>query len=276
MEKEVLREIQLTQLEIVKVVDEICEKENIQYYLCAGTMLGGVRHQGFIPWDDDLDIMLPRDEYTRLMRVLKEKLPKEYWLQTYDTDLDYWQAFAKIRKKNTVYKEKGMEKIPDAKCGIWIDIFPLDYASKKGTVNLKIRRLLTKGISFSLRRREFKLKYSAFSRRYIPLLVVLEFIPKKQIKKMQEKIMKQRSNKSKKYLVNLASTYEIDKETYPIEWFEAKERIKFEDTNLNIPKEYDKYLKQLYGDYMKLPPVEKRNGHNISEISNVVLKGAIK
>ncbi len=271
MEENLLRKIQLTQLEIMKVVDEICKKENIRYYLCAGTMLGGVRHQGFIPWDDDLDIMMPREDYRKLMEILKEKLPEEYWLQTYETDINYWQAFAKIRKKDTIYKEKGMEKISDEKCGIWIDIFPLDYAKKRGTIGLKIRRLLTKTISFSLRQREFGLKYSVFSRRYIPLLLFLGIIPKKQVKRLQEKIMEGGKNKSRKYLVNLASTYEIDKETYPKEWFENEEEIEFEDTRLSIPKDYDKYLKQLYGNYMKLPPVEKRKGHNISEFCNIVV-----
>lgn len=183
MRNELLRKIQMVQLEIMKVVDRICEEENINYYLCAGSMLGGIRHQGFIPWDDDLDIMLPREDYAKLLEILKKKLPEEYWLQTYDTDSEYWQPFAKIRKKNTIYKEKGMENFPDEKCGIWIDIFPLDYASERGTYCLKVRRLLTKVISFSLRRREFGLKYSAFSRRYIPMLLLSELIPKKKNKR---------------------------------------------------------------------------------------------
>lgn len=273
MRNELLRKIQMVQLEIMKVVDRICEEENINYYLCAGSMLGGIRHQGFIPWDDDLDIMLPREDYAKLLEILKKKLPEEYWLQTYDTDSEYWQPFAKIRKKNTIYKEKGMENFPDEKCGIWIDIFPLDYASERGTYCLKVRRLLTKVISFSLRRREFGLKYSAFSRRYIPMLLLSELIPKKKIKELQERIMVWGGQKKRRYLVNLASTYEVDKEIYPIEWFEPRERIIFEDTRFNIPRNYDEYLKQLYGDYMKLPPIEKRSGHNISEISNIVIEG---
>lgn len=271
MEKHVLKKIQITQLEMIKILDKICQEENIKYYLCAGTMLGGIRHQGFIPWDDDLDIMLPRKEYIKLLKVLKYKLPKEYWLQTYETDSNYWQAFAKIRKKNTVYKERGMENIPNEKCGIWIDIFPLDYAYKIG-VFLKIRQFFVRIISFSFRRRIFKLNYSAFSRRYFPILVFLNFIPKNFLVQIQEKIMIRNNRKyAKKYYVNLASTYDIYKETYPVDWFEETERIQFEDTYLNVFKEYDKYLTQLYGNYMQLPPLEKRKGHNIADLSDIIV-----
>lgn len=263
-----LRKIQLTQLEIVKEIDLICRNNRIDYYLCAGTALGAIRHNGFIPWDDDLDIMLPRGEYTKLLRVLNNELPKKYWLQSYETDPHYWQPFAKVRKLGTIYKEKGMESFADEKTGVWVDIFPMDFAKKKDSLSLKWTRYWVKMISFTLRVREFNLKNSSFSRRYALSICFLRLFPSTILKKIQERIM-QSEEAGASYYVNLASTYEISKETFPIGWFIESSRVAFEDAELPVANGVHKYLQQLYGDYMKLPPEEKRNGHNISEICKV-------
>ena len=269
-DQKLLRKIQLIQLEIMKQVDTICKKHNIKYFLCGGTALGAVRHNGFIPWDDDLDIALPRDQYNRLLNVLKTELPEQYWLQSYATDEHYWQPFAKIRKVGTVYKEKGMEKLDDTACGVWIDIFPFDYAGKKGTFRLKWKGYWVKLISFTLRAREFHLKNSSFSRRYVPAILLLRCFPSSVLKKMQEKIMCGDTEKAMNF-VCFAGAYGIKKETYPLVWFEELIDIPFEDAMLSIPKGYDNYLKQLYGDYMQLPPVDKRKGHNISDLCKIIV-----
>jgi len=270
MDKEntLVRQIQLTQLEIMKEIDVVCRKEGIDYFLCAGTALGAVRHKGFIPWDDDLDIMLPRNEYVRLMEKLKNELSDKFWLQTYETDSHYWQPFAKVRKRGTLYKEKGMESIPDEKCGIWVDIFPMDYAKKKDSLSLRWARFWVKIISFTLRVQELKIKNSSFSRRYAPLIGVLRLCPSKILKMIQVNIMQSKGERAE-YYVNLASTYEVNKETYPITWFCEAKRVPFEDTELPIAIGAHEYLQQLYGDYLQLPPEEKRKGHNISDITKI-------
>lgn len=265
-----LKKIQFTQLEIMKNIDAVCKRHNIKYYLCAGTALGAIRHHGFIPWDDDLDIMLPREEYNRLLNALNIELSDQYWLQSYSTDEHYWQPFAKVRKTGTVYKEKGMEKFDDSRCGVWVDIFPMDYAGDKGTFGLKWKRYWVKVISFTLRIREFHLNNSSFSRRYAPAIMLLRCFPSSVLKRMQEKIMLGNKKKARNF-VNLASTYEIDKETYPIAWFAEEIFTQFEDYVLPVPNGYEDYLKQLYGNYMELPPVEKRMGHNISEICKIII-----
>lgn len=195
MEKELLRKIQLTQLEIVKEIDLICKKNGIAYFLCAGTALGAVRHNGFIPWDDDLDIMLPRDSYDNLMKALKCQLPEKYWLQSYETDKHYWQPFAKVRKIGTVYKELGMESFDDKKSGIWVDIFPMDYVRDKDSHSLKWDRFWVKMISFTLRVREFKLKNSSFSRRYVFPIIFLRLFSSEKLKTMQERLMRGKKRK---------------------------------------------------------------------------------
>lgn len=268
-EKSVATKVQLAELEIMKAIDKICRDNGIIYYLCAGTALGAVRHKGFIPWDDDLDIMLKREDYDRLIELLKTELPSDLWLQCYDTDKNYWQPFAKVRKLGTVYKEKGQEKLPDEKCGVWVDIFPLDYAKKIG-FSLKFRRFITKTVSFSMRQREFGLKFSVFSKRYAPLLMFYRLFPKSFLKKLQ--LMAMRCNsRNKNLIVNLASTYEVNKETHLSEWFDSAIDMSFEDTVFLVPCGYDMYLKHLYNDYMQLPPEDKRRGHNIDDFSNIVI-----
>lgn len=271
MNSDLIRKVQLTQLEIMKTIHKICVDNDIKYYLCGGSALGAVRHQGFIPWDDDLDIVLPRNDYDELIEKLKECLPDKYWLQDYTTDENYWQPFAKVRKRGTIYKEAGMESIDDEKCGVWVDIFPLDYAKKQNSVGLRLRKLLVRTIGFSLRQRILKTSWRSFSRRYIPIMLFWHLFSVTKLKKIQVMKMKGKMNDQLPYWVSLSSTYNLDKETYPSFWFAEGVEKQFEDAMLVIPKEYHNYLSQLFGDYMQLPPVEKRQGHNISNDVDIVV-----
>jgi len=271
MTSDMQRKVQLTQLEIMKAVHKICVDNDITYYLCGGSALGAIRHKGFIPWDDDLDIMLPRKDYEVLVQKLREYLPDTYWLQDYSTDENYWQPFAKVRKVGTVYKEVGMESIEDSKSGVWIDIFPLDYVKKKNSINLKLRKSIVRTIEYTLRKRTFHVAWGSFSRRYIPAMVLWSVFPMSLLKRIQVKAMKGNTNDGLPYLVCLLSSYNLNKETYPQTWFAEGIEMQFEDVKFTMPKEYDKYLTQLFGDYMKLPPVEKRKGHNISPDVDVIV-----
>lgn len=118
-----IKDLQRIELEMLLEVDRICKKYNIRYFLVAGTLLGAIRHKGFIPWDDDIDICMPVEEYRKFCKVAKTDLKKEYFLQNSDTDFsNRW--FSKVRKNNTTCIEKGYEKSKIHQ-GIWIDIFPL-------------------------------------------------------------------------------------------------------------------------------------------------------
>ena len=105
MEQEILRKVQMTQLEIAKEIRRVCEENNIRYFLADGTFLGAVRHQGFIPWDDDMDLAMPRADYERFCRIAPEKLDPKYCLQTWYSDPNYALPFGKVVKRNTVYLE---------------------------------------------------------------------------------------------------------------------------------------------------------------------------
>ena len=126
-----LRQVQLKQLEIAKEIKKICDENEIKYFLDSGTLLGAVRHKSFIPWDDDLDIGMLRDDYEKFINIAPQKLSNNFILQTWKTDEEYANAFAKIRMKNTLYIESSTNG-NNMNHGIFIDVFPYDtYPNKK-------------------------------------------------------------------------------------------------------------------------------------------------
>ena len=127
MEQEVLRKVQMTQLEIAKEIRRVCDENNIRYFLAAGTFLGAVRHQGFIPWDDDMDMGMMRRDYEKFCRIAPSKLKPEFCLQTWYTEPNYGLPFGKVMKRGTIYLEnKKTSRLQNN--GIYVDIFPYDYA----------------------------------------------------------------------------------------------------------------------------------------------------
>lgn len=271
MDQETLRKVQLTQLDIFKQVQKVAQANGIAVFLAYGTLLGAVRHRGFIPWDDDIDLFVLREDYDRLMSLLAAELEAPYWLQSYDTDPGYWQGFAKVRKSGTVYKEQATGRLDDSKCGIWIDIFPLDGAGRSGGWGLKLRKLLVETMGFSLQKRLLKRPLSCFSRRYLPLMLLWRPIPIRVLKRWQVRIARRHSRKPTKWLACFLGTDRIEKETFRAQWFSEAAQLPFEDVLCDVPHAYDELLTHVYGDYMTPPPPEARGGHNADGQSSVVV-----
>ncbi len=122
--KSTLRELQLCELQILKDVKRVCDNHRIKYYLSSGTLLGAVRHQGFIPWDDDIDIMMPYDDYRRFLKVAQGELGEQYFVQNSETDDSYAFAYTHIRKNNTAVL-RDWDLMNFSHHGVWIDVFPL-------------------------------------------------------------------------------------------------------------------------------------------------------
>lgn len=266
MENSSIEELKNVELEILKNFIEICNKLNLTYYLDCGTLLGAIRHKGFIPWDDDIDVIMPRPDYDEFMQKAGELLKPEYFLQNYNTDKQFQQAFSKIRDSRTTFIEKEIINL-DINHGIYIDIFPLDgynpeneEQNKKNEENFYLLRLQTQrrfeGFKILPEKQE---KFKISDKKYGKMTNYELNIEK-------EKIAKQYDYDECKYVKSYYSDF-ADNTPIPKEIFEKGELKPFESIMANVPQGYDEYLERLYGDYMKLPPLEKRvSNHNAKVI----------
>lgn len=259
-----LRKVQLLELEIAKELKRICEKNNIKYFIAWGTLLGAVRHGGFIPWDDDMDFGMLREDYERFINVCEKELDPKFFLQTWDTDPNFPFAYAKLRLKGTHFLEKFSEG-SRMNNGIFIDIFPMDnvpdpvfFSGIRTFRCFVLERLmwLKKGLGKNIKDKSAggKLKYNVFS-------FVSKAIPYKTLKRHYEKILcgsnfKETANISASTIDHLFGKNNIKRK-----WAEELEEIPFETTLFPAFKENKEFLILVYGDYMTLPPVEERQGH---------------
>ncbi|WP_312700201.1 LicD family protein [Sedimentibacter sp.] len=265
MYNENLRNVQLIELDILKEVDRICKKNNIEYFLDSGTALGAVRHQGFIPWDDDIDIGMTRANYNKFLTVAQKELKDDFFLQTKDTDPKAPYYFAKVRKNNTVFMEWNKRNL-DMHQGIYIDIFPYDNLPDNVDERIKFQKKCCKLYRFytirSTMDRDVKPQKTAkwllvaLIRRMIHFIV--KPIPINLVKEIVDRSFMKYNNVYTEYFTCLAygKSYIFNKNDF----FPLKE-AKFEDDFFRIAGNYDAYLKELYGDYMKLPPEDQRKGH---------------
>ena len=265
-DKELLRKLQLTQVEMLDEIVRICENNNLQYFLIGGTLLGAVRHKGFIPWDDDLDIAMPRKDYNKFRKIAKNELDKKYYLHDIDFDSKYWVSFIKIRKHNTIFEPKQDSTIDTPYKGVYVDVFPLDNANKEKSFLQDIQAKICKGLtSFQYRRRNATMitKMPIIIKIMYPLLSLFSI---KSISKLIDKLMQLNKNEDSKYFINIGSFINVHKQTILKDKFLPSTKIEFEGKLYCVPRDYDYVLNRLYGDYMTLPPENKRITHNPNRI----------
>lgn len=259
-----LEEIHIVQLNMAKEVKRICELHNIDYFLIAGTLLGAVRHGGFIPWDDDMDIGMLREDYDKFIKHAKEDLKDGYYLQTWDTDKNFVQPFAKIRKNGTLFVEAGSVNV-DYHKGIYIDIFPYDNVPEnkidKSIHKFKLfflRRLILLKAGYNLNRNNNlfkKIVYTCLN--YISGITSIDRY-KDLIKKNMTKYNKEKTDN----IVTVGGSYGYEGELIKRKWAKDLIDIKFEDEKFKCFKEFQEYLTDFYGDYMSPPPEDKRNNRH--------------
>lgn len=255
-----LRELQLCQLDIALDIKKICEENDIKYFLIAGTLLGAVRHKGFIPWDDDLDIGMLREDYNKFIEVCQTKLPDHLFLQTWDTDKGFAFPFCKIMLKGTVFREEANGDA-DTESMIFVDIFPFD-----NRVDNKLKRkYYWYSGEIAKKLLQYKLGYNMAVRSkhkiLHKILKILSFFVSKC--RLKETIIRAQENSNKKetrYVLNSCSAYG-DKEMMEKSGA-VVEMLSFEGYDFAVPIGRDQLLKNTYGDYMKLPPVEKRGNRH--------------
>lgn len=266
MKKELLRKLQLTQVEMLDEIVRICDAHSLNYFLIGGTLLGAARHQGFIPWDDDLDIVMPREDYIKFIKLCATELNDLYYLHSIEMDPEYWVSFIKIRKKNTIFEPLQDTKIDTPYKGVYIDIFPLDNATAERSLLQTIQAKVVKGLtSFQYRRR------NATMITVTPLGIrilwpILSLFSIKTINTWINNIMSINKNEESSYFVNIGSFIDYRKQTMKKEWYFPPKQLMFEGKKYNVPNEWHKVLERLYGNYMELPPEEKRITHKPNRI----------
>lgn len=256
-----IQEIKQTELGILHYIDRVCQANGLRYVLAYGTLLGAVRHQGFIPWDDDIDIMMPREDYKRFLDITHKTTDSRYVTASMEHTKGYYYEFAKVYDNRTRIEEKGVTAIDGM--GVYVDIFPMDYRPKhyawhKTRIDI-LRRLKVAAVWTELPRTNPIIK---------PLVWLVWKTASKTgyayfLQKMQRIVTRTASTPSDSLVFYLA----CNRISYPADMFDKREYASFETTEnrggrFPIPACYNACLTAEYGaDYMQLPPEDKRIVH---------------
>ena len=265
--KEQLQTMKALEVQMLASFIEVCRKLSLRYYLVGGTLLGAVRHRGFIPWDDDIDVAMPREDYEVFLQEGQKHLPEYYFLQCLHTDPAYTMNFAKIRDSRTTFVEYAVRKYP-MNHGLFIDIFPLDAypdeekARKTMDLYQKIFKYRTRAAVEVPKAAQHSFPVE-LGLNAIAALTCLRYPRLRKALEAREKI--QSSASGGEIWANYCGAWG-KKEVMPAAWYGRGVELTFEGLTVMGPEHWDKWLTQVYGNYMQLPPVEKRVGHHYAEV----------
>ena len=260
-----LEKLKQIELDILIYIDQVCKENNLRYFLCGGTLLGAIRHKGFIPWDDDIDICMPRPDYDRLIEILRDTNNKYRILSPKQEK--YYYNFSKVVDSETILYEYNYQPIENM--GVYIDIFPLegmptdDFECKKHfNVLNKLRKRIN---SFAWLKPRIGKNLINYVKR-LTLYNQNKKISISQFQKKYESIAKQYNYDKSEYVYATGGAYG-SKDIFLREFFSRGLNVEFEGNFFTAPSSWDLYLTQLYGDYMQLPPIDKRvSNHNYKAV----------
>lgn len=267
MDKETLKKLQQIQLDITKQFVEICNTHHLKYYIIGGTLLGAIRHQGFIPWDDDIDVAMPREDYEKFIEIYLNNPIQNLYLHCQQNDAKYWLPFVKLKKDNTEYIEEYLQNF-DTHKGIFLDIFPLDDIIDPNALFTKLQSKAINQLFYSIAEKLgfYKNEPLSFKQKFYKFIFSPFSIST--LHNWQQKVMQLNNHKNGKYWINFSSHYNYMKEVFIKDKYIPDQLYTFGDTQLNGPIKYDYILSQLFGNYMELPPEDKRQIHADGVIFN--------
>jgi lipopolysaccharide cholinephosphotransferase len=254
-------------LEILEYVDSFCEKNSINYFLCGGTALGAVRHKGFIPWDDDIDIMIPRPDYDKFIELMSKDSHTFYKLHSIEIDNSYIYSFAKVCDERTILEENVNRPL----LGIAIDIFPIDGFPNNPIQSDKfIKRIKRINHLFQIKLVRTNKSMPLYKRVTLPVLqCILKLCSARKISFYVITQCRKNDFSKSNYIGNIVWGY-YNKEKTNKKVFEKSIRSLFEGQEFPLMQGYDEYLTNLYGNYMELPPEGKR--HSPHTLNNIYWK----
>ena len=259
-----IKELKIIQQKLLDEFSEYCDKNGLTYYLAYGTLIGAVRHKGYIPWDDDIDVLMPRPDYERFIENYNDASKTSTRVVSHKTNPRYYLSFAKLINTDTVMQE---EVNSDYHIGVNIDIFPLDnLADDYETAKKLIKKafmyneiMLLKNLTFSKERKWYKNAVIGAGR------VLSTFWSRNKLIDRLNNLGIRKENKAFTKYVGLITGLDAcdDRELFEAEWFKETVKIEFEGHLYSAPAGYDAVLRRTYGDYMKLPPAEEQVAHHV-------------
>lgn len=263
LDKDTLRKLQLTELELLEEVDRICQKCDIRYNIIAGTLLGAVRHGGFIPWDDDADVALLRPEYEKFRKACETELDTtRFYFQDHTNTPGYRWGYGKLRRKDTLFLREHQEHMPYDQ-GVFIDVFPLDYVPE----NYGLRRL--HNFKCFIYRKFFWSEVGRIadkSRIKRVVYSIMSRVPEKKLKESFNRFVQKTNRKETSWVRILTFPTPNKAYGYRTKWYQKSAATVFEGVTFRGIWDYDAYLSFKFGKYMELPPEDQRKVHPVSDI----------
>lgn len=259
MRKLTEEEIKQRELNILIFIDKICRENNLEYFLAFGTLIGAIRHKGFIPWDDDIDIVMKRSDYEKFISLFPKNNEENFKLLNVESNDEYYYPFLKVVDTKTKVEEVDFKVINNL--GVWVDIFPLDNYDPS-VIREKEVTVLKNKLQLSRATKCIKTKSII---KTIVKNIIYPFYKYKDPKKygiLINELGKKSKNSEKNYCILFALKFKNG--IYKKELYDKKIEWNFEGHEFFIPEKYHDILTQVYGDYMQLPPEKQRvSGHNI-------------
>lgn len=265
-----LEETQKVSLEILKEIARICEEKNLRYVLIYGTLLGAIRHKGFIPWDDDVDIMMPRPDYENLLKYLEQRKEDYENLEIFNniSCSEYPYMITRISDSRYIIDTENEKSYG---LGIFIDIYPFDGIgdNKIESLSFGLKGDILSSLCYQSTREKFSFKNTSSSFKAIfklPAYLYAKIMGKKYFQKKLSKLANNKNYDDYKYVGCIVWLSGGMRDIFEKEWFDKTLLLPFEDYKFRVPKNYEKVLEHIYGDYMKLPPIDQQIGHHFYRV----------